>query len=360
MKTMRVIPMVLMGAVILGSVGCNNQSVTEIRKDDYEIIESSIEILQSENSSDKTKEADETITPASKSNIGITSLNDLKSADESISDSGGTDVNIIDDTTNGQAVGARDTQEIPTSTPRLSGSSSSVPKPTATPKPTNTTIPKATVTPTPKPVVTDAPKPTVGTTATPKPTVKSTNTPTPKPTDKPTATPTSKPVATNTPKPTATSTPKPTVTPKPTNTPKPTATSTPRPTATPKPTSTPTPMPTATPTPEPTATPTPEPTATPTPEPDPDPVAAIVEVKYTVSGYDDDGNGDFVKVTFTRQYVVEPLSDTAYHSYNIYEYVDYELQEDIDGLYSEFYNAYPNAVVSGYGAYPGIIGFVDD
>lgn len=356
MKTMRVIPMVLMGAVILGSVGCNNQSVTEIRKDDYEIIESSIEILQSENSSNKTKEADETITPASKSNIGTTSLNDLKSADESISDSGGTDVKIIDDTTNGQAVGARDTQEIPTSTPRLSGSSSSVPKPTATPKPTNTTIPKATVTPTPKPVVTDAPKPTVGTTATPKPTVKSTNTPTPKPTDKPTATPTSKPVATNTPKPTTTSTPKPTVTPKPTNTPKPTATSTPRPTATPKPTSTPTPMPTATPTLEPTATPTPEPTPVPA-------VAAIVRTEFYISGYpSDDNNAELIVIKdVVRDYVVQPNDGTEYHSWNVWDYETWEFQINYDEFDAIFYAQYPDGFVSGYSLRNEyVIGFIDD
>lgn len=256
-----------------------------------------------------------------------------------------------------------------TATPKPTAGAGNV-KPTGTPKPVTTS------TPTPKPVATNTPKPTntQAPTVTPKPTAtpttvpKATNTPTPKPTNKPTATPTSKPVATNTPKPTATSTPKPTATPKPTNTPKPTATSTPRPTATPKPTNTPTPKPTATPTPEPTATPTPEPTATPTPEPtatptpepDPDPVAAIVEVRYTVSGYDDDGNGDFVKVTFTRQYVVKPLSDTPYHSLNPYEYVLYDYQEDLDDLFSEFYSVYPTGVVSGYSSYPSVIGFVDD
>ncbi|WP_034451187.1 hypothetical protein [Butyrivibrio sp. AE2032] len=224
------------------------------------------------------------------------------------------------------------------------------PKPTKVPDVTNTPKPtvRATSTPTPKPVNTNKP------TATPKPTSapKVTNTPTPKPT----ATSTPKPAATNTPKPTATPTPRATATPKPTASPTPRPTNTP----TPKLTATPTPEPTTTPTPEPTATPTPEPTATPTPVPDPDPVAAIVEVNYTVSGYDDDGNGDFVKVTFTREYVVQPLSDTEYHSYNPYDYVLYDYQEDIDGLYAEFYSVYPTGVVSGYSSSPHIIGFVDD
>ena len=342
MKTFRVMPKVLIAALILVIAGCNNQSVTEIQENGFEITESSIETTLGEYNVDKTKEANVANTIPKNNTLGT---NDI-AANPTIS---------TDDSAPVPTVAEKDVGTTPYKDDSNSGSdhvgsqttASTTSKPTMTGDTVNPTS-------TPKPITSNSPTPTLKPTSTPKPTSnpKATSTPTPKPT------------ATSTPKPVATSTPKTTVTPTPrtTATPKPTASPTPRPTSspTPKPTATPTPEPTATPTPEPTATPTPEPTTTPTPVPDPDPVAAIVEVNYTVSGYDNDGNGDLVKVSFTREYVVQPLSDTEYHSYNPYDYVLYDYQEDIDGLYQEFYNVYPTGVVSGYSSSPHIIGFVDD
>ena len=233
---------------------------------------------------------------------------------------------------------------------------------------------------------------------------KTASTPTTRPTatstPKPTAAITSKPVVTSTPKPTprATATPKPTVTPKPTASPtkKPTNTPTPRPTATS------TPRPTATPTPKPTATSTPKPTATPTPvphehnwikadsfyyedgyycefyycecgeyyivplfegeDPDREPVPAIVGVIITIHGcnithdfdtiYED---GDPVDLNVYREYVVQPLEGTAYHSMSLDDYEPYWIYQDLDDLFNEFYETYPNGVIWGYGT-----GWVDD
>lgn len=270
------------------------------------------------------------------------------------------------------------------------GVSAGYDKPTSTPttRPTATSTPKPTAAITSKPVATSTPKPTPRATSTPKPTV----------TPKPTASPTKKPTNTPTPRPTATSTPRPTAT----STPRPTATPTPRATATPKPTATPTKKTTNTPTPKPTATSTPRPTATPTPvphehnwikadsfyyedgyycefyycecgeyyivplfegeDPDREPVPAIVGVIITIHGcnithdfdtiYED---GDPVDLNVYREYVVQPLEGTAYHSMSLDDYEPYWIYQDLDDLFNEFYETYPNGVIWGYGT-----GWVDD
>ena len=349
MKTFRVMPKVLIAALILVIAGCNNQSVTEIQENGFEITESSIETKLGEYNVDKTKDANVAITTIPKSNTLET--NEI-ATNTPIPTAG----SVTNPTVAEKDVGATPNKDDTNIGTDLVGSQSTAqltPKPTITGGAVNPTN-------TPKPIVTNSPTPTLKPTSTPKPTLvpKATSTPTPKPTNRPTATstpkPTVKPTSTPTPKPVATSTPKPT----PTSTPKPTNTPTPKPTATP------TPEPTATPTPEPTATPTPEPTATPTPEPTPIPaVAAIVRTTHYISGYpSDDADAELVVIKdVVIDYVVQPKDGTEYHSWDLSDYESWELQVDFAEYDAIFYAQYPNGFVSGYSLRSEyIIGFVDD
>ena len=321
MKTLRALPVVLIGAVILGCVSCRNYDFSESLEDDFEITGTSTEesIKAVTNNSNSISDTTDQIGVSSleksdkrKIDLGIKSISTIETTQQEYNDSPGkTGISPPNDTPSPQPTFSTSVTVSPA--PR----STEATKPTSTPSPTN--------------------KPSVTPTSTPKATATSS----PKPTNKPTATPTPKPTST------------------PTATPKPTATSTPTPT--PIPTATPTPEPTATPTPEPTATPTPEPTATPIPTPIPA-VAAIVRVTEIVYGSDDpDGEDNDVEVTVVRTYVVQPKAGTEYHSYSIWEYEAYDSQCDYNDLDREFYAKYPKGFIAGYNTISEeIVGFVDD
>ena len=187
MKTFRVLPVVLIGAVILGSVGCSNPVFSESLVDDFEITETS------------TEESIGTFTT------------------ESVILTGNIDGSSKDLTSETNAVnvenGSKNVTPAPNGAPAYyaneddhsdNGSSSS-----------NTSTETGISSPSPTPIPTNSPKPT----NTPIPTESPSNSGSSSPTN-----------PTNTPVPTATPTPKPT------NTPVPTATPTPEPTATPEPT----------------------------------------------------------------------------------------------------------------------------
>ena len=97
-------------------------------------------------------------------------------------------------------------------------------------------------------------------------------------------------------------------------------------------------------------------------DPDREPVPAIVGVIITIHGcnithdfdtiYED---GDPVDLNVYREYVVQPLEGTAYHSMSLDDYEPYWIYQDLDDLFNEFYETYPNGVIWGYGT-----GWVDD
>ena len=187
MKTLRALPVVLIGAVVLGSVGCSNPVFSESLVDDFEITETS------------TEESIGTFTTESEI---ITGNNDSSRKDLTAETNA---VNVEN--------GIKNATPAPNGAPSYyaneddhsdNGSSSS-----------NTSTENGISSPSPSPIPTNFPKPTN----------------TPVPTESPSNSGSSSPTTpTNTPVPTATPTPKPT------NTPVPTATPTSEPTATPEPT----------------------------------------------------------------------------------------------------------------------------
>lgn len=187
MKTLRVLPVVLIGAVVLGSVGCSNPVFSESLVDDFEITETS------------TEESIGTFTTES---VILTGNIDSSSKDLTAETNA---VNVGN--------GSKNVTPAPNGAPAYyadkddhsdNGSSSS-----------NTSTENGISSPSPTPIPTNSPKPTNS----PVPTESHSNSGSSSPTN-----------PTNTPVPTATPTPKPT------NTPVPTATPTPEPTATPEPT----------------------------------------------------------------------------------------------------------------------------
>ena len=187
MKTLRALPVVLIGAVVLGSVGCSNPVFSESLVDDFEITETS------------TEESIGTFTTESEI---ITGNNDSSRRDLTAETNA---VNVEN--------GSKNATPAPNGAPAYyaneddhsdNGSSSS-----------STSTENGISSPSPSPIPTNSPKPTN----------------TPVPTESPSNSGSSSPTTpTNTPVPTATPTPKPT------NTPVPTATPTSEPTATPEPT----------------------------------------------------------------------------------------------------------------------------
>lgn len=191
MKTLRALPVVLIGAVVLGSVGCSNPVFSESLVDDFEITETS------------TEESIGTFTTESEI---ITGNNDSSRKDLTAETNA---VNVEN--------GSKNATPAPNGAPSYyaneddhsdNGSSSS-----------NTSTENGISSPSPSPIPTNSPKPTN----------------TPVPTESPSNSGSSSPTTpTNTPVPTATSTPQPTNTPVPTATPEPTATPIPEPTEAPK------------------------------------------------------------------------------------------------------------------------------
>ena len=148
MRNRKFVSAVLIVAVVLGIVGCKNQSNTEIRKDDIEIttttsVEAQKETTESQEESTTTLE-----TTSFTSTASDTTMPDL--TEPSVSETETTDT--------------KESVE-PTTAPAEDPAPTSAPKATATPVPTEA----------PKPTATPAP------TATPEPTATPTSTPTPTP-----------------------------------------------------------------------------------------------------------------------------------------------------------------------------------
>lgn len=152
MKTLRVIPAVLIVAVILGSVGCKNQSYTEIGKDEFEITESTIEIIPVETDvttvDDSVHDADIMNIATRKTDVTVTPTPAQSEAT----------VVIVETTT---SVTTETTVSI--TTPAESAIQTETPIPSATPIPTVTPTPEPTATPIPTntPTPTPIPAPTI-------------------------------------------------------------------------------------------------------------------------------------------------------------------------------------------------------
>lgn len=174
MKTLRVLPVVLIGVVILGSVGCRNYDFTESLEDDFEITGTSTE----ESIGTLTSEEEELVITA-ESTIGnakdVTTVTDTSVVAQDEESTSADDQRQEHDNSanedNNSTVSEPTSTPVPQSTEAtvvistpIPVSATSTPKPTAipepmespTPKPTNTPVPTAT--PTPEP--TEAPEPT--------------------------------------------------------------------------------------------------------------------------------------------------------------------------------------------------------
>lgn len=187
MKTLRALPVVLIGAVVLGSVGCSNPLFSESLVDDFEITETSTEdsigTLTTEsdlitsniygNSKDLTAEPNavnvgngsKNTTPAPEEATNYDSSDDDHSNNDSDAHSTSTENEISSPAPTLIPTNSPNPTNtpIPTESPSNNGSGSPtfptntpVPTATSTPKPTNTPVP--TSTPTPEP--TEAPEPT--------------------------------------------------------------------------------------------------------------------------------------------------------------------------------------------------------
>lgn len=188
MKTLRALPVVLIGAVVLGSVGCSNPLFSESLVDDFEITETSTEdsigTLTTEsdlftsniygNSKDLTAEPNavnvgngsKNTTPAPEEATNYDYSDDDHSNNDSDSHSTSTENGISSPAPTLIPTNSPNPTNtpIPTESPSNSGSGSPtfptntpVPTATSTPKPTNTPVP--TSTPTPEPTETPEPTP---------------------------------------------------------------------------------------------------------------------------------------------------------------------------------------------------------
>ena len=153
MKTLRVLPVVLIGAVILGSVGCSNPVFSESLVDDFEITETSTEesigtftteseIITGNNDSSRKDLTAET--------NAVNVENGSKNATPAPNGAPAYYANEDDHLDNGSSSSN-------TSTETGISSPSPTPIPTNSPKPTNTAVPTAT--PTPEPTATPEPTP---------------------------------------------------------------------------------------------------------------------------------------------------------------------------------------------------------
>ena len=188
MKTLRVLPVVLIGAVILGSVGCSNPVFSESLVDDFEITETSTEEsigtfttesviltgnidgsskdLTSETNAVNVENGSKNVTPAPNGAPAYYANEDDHSDNGSSSSNTSTETGISSPSPTPIPTNSPKPTNtpIPTESPSNSGSSSptnptntTVPTATPTPKPTNTPVPTAT--PTPEPTATPEPTP---------------------------------------------------------------------------------------------------------------------------------------------------------------------------------------------------------
>lgn len=162
MRHRKLMATVLILAVILGIVGCKNQSDTEIGKNDNEITSESAEPI------------DETI-PAQDAGESQIEGNITKPDDTVRSDTETVESTTSQETseTTGEVTTSSETAPKPVAT-----TTAEAPKPTSAPKATETPTPTQTATPTPVPTTPPKPTATPAPTSTPVPT----NTPTPVPT----------------------------------------------------------------------------------------------------------------------------------------------------------------------------------
>ena len=188
MKTLRVLPVVLIGAVILGSVGCSNPVFSESLVDDFEITETSTEEsigtfttesviltgnidgsrkdLTSETNAVNVENGSKNVTPAPNGAPAYYANEDDHSDNGSSSSNTSTENGISSPSPSPIPTNSPKPTNtpVPTESPSNSGSSSPtnptntpVPTATPTPKPTNTAVPTAT--PTPEPTATPEPTP---------------------------------------------------------------------------------------------------------------------------------------------------------------------------------------------------------
>lgn len=147
MRNRKFVSAVLIVAVVLGIVGCKNQSNTGIRKDDIEITTTTSVETQKET----TEEKEESTTTSETTNVTTTA------SDTAVPDL--TEPSILENETTEPKESAESTKA-----PAEDSAPTSAPKATATPVPTE--APKSTATPAP----TATPEPTAAPTSTPNPT----------------------------------------------------------------------------------------------------------------------------------------------------------------------------------------------
>ncbi len=180
MKTLRALPVVLIGAVILGCVSCRNYDFSESIEDDFEITGTSTEesigtftssddvlVITPETSGSNAKSVSVAtgVAVADQEEQGSNADNQGHERDYSANDANNSTVSVPTMTPVPQS-----DEPVATSTP-VPVSATPTPMPTATPKPTETPVPTATSTPvptntpvptaTPTPEPTEAPKPAV-------------------------------------------------------------------------------------------------------------------------------------------------------------------------------------------------------
>lgn len=187
MKTLRVLPVVLIGAVVLGSVGCSNPVFSESLVDDFEITETSTEesigtfttesVILTGNIDGSSRDitAETNAVNVENGSKNITPTPNGASANYADEDDHSDNGSSSSNTSTENGISSPSPTPIPTNSPRPtntpvptespsnSGSSSPtnptntlVPTATPTPKPTNTPVPTAT----PAPEPTEAPEPT--------------------------------------------------------------------------------------------------------------------------------------------------------------------------------------------------------
>ena len=143
MKTLRVIPMVLAVAVILGSVGCKKYDISESLEDEFEITEASaVESIESTIDETETSVTNTVVTTSA-----VTSETTVESTTVVETTIPAEVPREVSDTAASQSNSA------PTAAPATSNTE-------VTAEPTTTSIPTATPTPEPTPIPTDPPTPT--------------------------------------------------------------------------------------------------------------------------------------------------------------------------------------------------------
>ena len=141
MRNRKFVATVLVVAVVLGIVGCKNQSNTEIGKDDIEITTTASVETQKETTENIESSTTTTETPSSTEQPSETSMSDLSEPSESESS---------------EPTVTEEPDPTPTSAPKATATPTATPQPTATPEPSSSPTP----TNTPVPTNTPSPEPT--------------------------------------------------------------------------------------------------------------------------------------------------------------------------------------------------------